>query len=530
MTEASPPPSPEACVQPWHASPVAETAFSRSTLWTAGGTAGLALALAAAALAFRFSPGATRAVLAVVAIGMACAFLITIRSANRFALTVTARADSLRADAQWGQEQVRTLAQQIIRGDQPSPTPQQGTGDLGNDPFDRIAHDVYGFHAAAEETLIQVATASAMRSRRQREVLGRLASRMQGLLQREIEALEVLYGMIEQPSLLAVIYDIDHLTIRARRLCESLAVLAGAAPRRTSSAPVTLSDVLRSALGEVEDYRRVTLVPPPDAALRGAAATDVIHVLAELIENATGYSPPDTEVTVRAREVPAGIAVEVDDLGLGMTPDELNSVNALLADPAQGNADERLSKGQIGVYVIADLARRRGIRVRLQGNFLGGLTATALLPPNLLAAGAGPALAPDSPGRSPRPGGTLAADVPRPAQVPPVVPTQPLTRRTSTAAPQTPGLASAGSPGFHPHGGERPRLPVRQPQAHMAPQLRGDQRTGGPGAAAASAAGMGAPSHSTLAGFFTGTANATDSGDGNPPPGPDLQEERYGQR
>jgi hypothetical protein len=147
-----------------------------------------------------------------------------------------------------------------------------------------------------------------------------------------------------------------------------------------------MTEVLRSAIAEVEQYPRVKLVPPIDGTLRGHAVADVIHLLAELVENATLFSAPHTQVLLRAQHVTAGLAVEVEDRGLGMPPGEQQQMNELLTDPDQVNVADLLEDGRIGLFVVSALARRHGIAVRLQSNIYGGVQAVLVLPQGLLGA------------------------------------------------------------------------------------------------------------------------------------------------
>ena len=169
------------------------------------------------------------------------------------------------------------------------------------------------------------------------EVFVNLARRLQSLVHREIQLLDELENEVEDPDLLKGLFHVDHLATRIRRHAENLAVLGGAISRRQWTSPVTMTEVLRSAIAEVEQYPRVKLVPPIDGTLRGHAVADVIHLLAELVENATLFSAPHTQVLLRAQHVTAGLAVEVEDRGLGMPLEEQDRMNALLADPDQVN-------------------------------------------------------------------------------------------------------------------------------------------------------------------------------------------------
>ncbi|MCZ9340111.1 ATP-binding protein, partial [Streptomyces sp. TRM76130] len=200
------------------------------------------------------------------------------------------------------------------------------------------------------------------------EVFVNLARRLQSLVHREISVLDELENEQEDPDLLKGLFHVDHLATRVRRHAENLAVLGGAVSRRQWSHPVPMTEVLRSAIAEVEQYSRVRLVPPVAGTLRGHAVADVIHLLAELVENATVFSAPDTQVLLRADLVTAGLAVEVEDRGLGMPVAEQRRMNALLADPDQVNVARLLADGRIGLYVVSQLAKRHGIGVRLQTN------------------------------------------------------------------------------------------------------------------------------------------------------------------
>jgi hypothetical protein len=182
----------------------------------------------------------------------------------------------------------------------------------------------------------------------------------------------------------------DHLTTRMRRHAEGLIILSGAPPGRSWSAPVKLIDVMRGAVAEVEDYARVTATTQSKAALSGSAVTDVIHLLAELIENATTLSPPFTQVRVGGESVANGFAIEIEDRGLGLSPQRLAELNDRLANPPDINP---ANTEQLGLFVVGQLARRHGINVTLRPSPYGGTTAVALIP-RVLVVDDGPAALP----------------------------------------------------------------------------------------------------------------------------------------
>jgi hypothetical protein len=183
------------------------------------------------------------------------------------------------------------------------------------------------------------------------------------------------------PDVLEDLFKMDHLTTRMRRHAEGLIILSGAPPGRGWSAPVKLIDVMRGAISEVEDYARVTVSTQSRAALAGSAVTDVIHLLAELIENATTLSPPFTQVRVSGEAVASGFAIEIEDRGLGMTPQRMAELNERLAQPLEINPT---NTEQLGLFVVGQLARRHGINVTLRQSPYGGTTAVALIPDRLI--------------------------------------------------------------------------------------------------------------------------------------------------
>jgi signal transduction histidine kinase len=189
------------------------------------------------------------------------------------------------------------------------------------------------------------------------EVFVNLSRRLQSLVHREIKLLDGLENEVEDPDLLKGLFQVDHLATRIRRHAENLAVLGGSVSRRQWSRPVALTEVLRSAIAEVEHYSRVKLVPPIDGTLPGHAVAGVIHLVAELIENATMFAPPHTQVLLRAQQVTSGMAVEVEDRGLGMQRADLDRVNQLLVNPDGTNLDDLLRDGRIGLYVVSMIAR-----------------------------------------------------------------------------------------------------------------------------------------------------------------------------
>ncbi|MFJ6198606.1 nitrate- and nitrite sensing domain-containing protein [Micromonospora sp. NPDC092111] len=213
------------------------------------------------------------------------------------------------------------------------------------------------------------------------EVFLNLARRSQGLVHRQLALLDGMERRAEDPDELAELFRVDHLATRLRRHAEDLVILAGAAPGRGWRQPVALLDVVRGAVSEVEAYDRVDIGRVDPAGLLGRAVADVIHLLAELIENATTYSPPESRVEVTGGAVPRGYVVEVTDHGLGMSPQAVEDANRKLATPPEFDPTD---SARLGLFVVARLAVRHGVRVTLRSEVPGGVTAVVLVPADLV--------------------------------------------------------------------------------------------------------------------------------------------------
>ncbi|MGK5691669.1 ATP-binding protein [Streptomyces sp. URMC 128] len=315
-------------------------------------------------------------------------------AANRAARSMHDRIGVLRRTTARREADLRALVEALRRGDVPAQPGRQSTRGgpaEGADDFEILAADLTRAHDGAVTAVVQASQLSSQVGSEQKlEVFVNLARRLQSLVHREISILDELENEMEDPDLLKGLFQVDHLATRIRRHAENLAVLGGAVSRRQWSNPVSMTEVLRSAIAEVEHYSRVKLVPPIDGTLRGHAVADVIHLLAELVENATVFSAPHTQVLLRANLVTSGLAVEVEDRGLGMPLEEQTRMNALLADPDQVNVARLLADGRIGLFVVSQLARRHGITVRLQSNIYGGVQAVLVVPQALLGAAGAP--------------------------------------------------------------------------------------------------------------------------------------------
>ncbi|KUM69914.1 sensor histidine kinase [Streptomyces curacoi] len=208
-----------------------------------------------------------------------------------------------------------------------------------------------------------------------------LARRSQALVHRQLSLLDSMERRSEDPNELSDLFRLDHLTTRMRRHAESLIILSGAAPGRAWRMPVSLTDVVRAAVSEIEDYARVEVRQLPEASVLGAAVADLTHLLAELVENAAQFSPPHTRVRITGEPVGNGYAVEVEDRGLGMGKETLAEANRRIE---QSEALDLFDSDRLGLFVVSRLASRHGIKVHLRTSPYGGTTAVVLLPTALL--------------------------------------------------------------------------------------------------------------------------------------------------
>ncbi|MGP4021972.1 nitrate- and nitrite sensing domain-containing protein [Actinomadura sp. 3N407] len=209
-----------------------------------------------------------------------------------------------------------------------------------------------------------------------------VAWRSQSLLHRQLRMLDEMERGASDPKALEDLFRLDHLTTRMRRHAEGLVILSGTSPGRGWSRPVHVEDVLRAAIAEVEDYTRVeVVVMSGQAAVIGEAVADIIHLLAELIENATVFSPAPTEVLVRGEMGANGFAVDIIDRGIGLDQAELDALNLRLSRPPEFDL---AVTDRLGLFVVSRLAGRHGIRVALQPSLYGGVSAVVLIPRQLI--------------------------------------------------------------------------------------------------------------------------------------------------
>ncbi|MGW3934517.1 sensor histidine kinase [Streptomyces phaeochromogenes] len=207
-----------------------------------------------------------------------------------------------------------------------------------------------------------------------------IARRSQVLLHRQLDLLDGMEQRQRDPAELQDLYRIDYLATRMRRHSESLLILSGIAPGRGWRDPIPLSEVLRAAVAEIENASRVRIWATPRVSVAGGSVADVIHLLAELVENASAFSPPSTQVQLRAARVRGGLLIEVEDSGFGMKEDAMAEANRKI----RSEKVDLLDAKQIGLIVVNRLAERQGVSVELRSSGSGGVTAGVLIPENLV--------------------------------------------------------------------------------------------------------------------------------------------------
>ncbi|MGY4982047.1 nitrate- and nitrite sensing domain-containing protein [Streptomyces sp. 900105755] len=344
--------------------------------------------------------------------------------------------------------------------------PPLAAGEAGEDEIGDVGRSFNRARLAAVEAAIKQATLR----RGLFAVLLNIARRNQALVHRQLKLVDTLERRTDDPAVLGELFRIDHLTTRMRRHAESLIILSGATPGRRWRRPVPIADVVSSAVGEIEDYPRVVVPPMPEVGVAADAVADVVHLLAELLENATVFSPPHTQVTLRTGRAGHGFTLEIDDRGLGLDADQLDGARRTLTDP---DAFDPTRHDRLGLYVVGRLAARHGIGVTLRESPYGGTTAVVLLPGTVLAevepeggrrdgepAGRPPS-AQDRGG--PSSGGSGAAHGPGPASA------------VGVLSPSGTGRSATSAPGAE---APPPALPTRTRQASLAPGLRTEQAAG----------------------------------------------------
>jgi signal transduction histidine kinase len=256
------------------------------------------------------------------------------------------------------------------------PVPVYSREDVG-----QVARAFDAVHSEA----VRLATEQAALRANVNDMFVNLSRRSQSLVERQLRLIDELERGEQDADRLAYLFRLDHLATRMRRNGENLLVLAGAELRQRSGEPVALLDVLRASVSEIEDYQRVTIQPEPRAMVSGLAVNDIVHLVAELLDNATTYSDPESNVTLSARLTDdGGLVIEICDEGTGIPRARLVEINQRLAAPPP--VDVSVSR-QMGLFVVGRLASRHGLTVQLASPDGSGVTVTVTLPRELIISG-----------------------------------------------------------------------------------------------------------------------------------------------
>ncbi|MEV0699279.1 nitrate- and nitrite sensing domain-containing protein [Saccharopolyspora sp. NPDC050389] len=273
------------------------------------------------------------------------------------------------------------IMSRLKRGEQIDVEAELSPLEHGNDEIGQVAE---AFNTAHHTAVVAAVRENQAKAGINKVFLG-IAHRNQGLVHRQFKVLDELARGEEHPQRQDALVRLDHLATRARRNAENLIILAGEQPGRQWRKPVRLADVVRAAVAETELYDRIRMHPMPEVSLVGAPVGDVIHLLAELLDNATSFSSPHSEVQVFGGSEPRGVLVRIEDEGLGMRPADRDDANVRLSTPPRFEDITLRGDSRLGLFVVAQLAARRGIKVVLQEAAGSGTVATVLLPTEILA-------------------------------------------------------------------------------------------------------------------------------------------------
>ncbi|MFI5754080.1 nitrate- and nitrite sensing domain-containing protein [Streptomyces sp. NPDC051569] len=307
-------------------------------------------------------------ILVVLGVSLVGAFVVArsmIRSLRRLQDTATKVA----------QERLPELVKQLSESDpQDVDTSVESVGVHSRDEIGQVAAAFDDVHREA----VRLAAEQALLRGNVNAMFTNLSRRSQGLIQRQLSLISELESREADPDQLSSLFKLDHLATRMRRNGENLLVLAGEEPGRRWTRPVPLVDVLRAAASEVEQYERIELTSVPATEVAGRVVNDLVHLLAELLENATSFSSPQTKVRVTGHALPDGrVLVEIHDTGIGLSPEDLAAINERLASPP--TVDVSVSR-RMGLFVVGRLSLRHGIRIQLRPSDSGGTTALVMLP------------------------------------------------------------------------------------------------------------------------------------------------------
>ncbi|MCX5416261.1 nitrate- and nitrite sensing domain-containing protein [Streptomyces sp. NBC_00059] len=319
-----------------------------------------------------FSPAGAAVVLGFLAV--AASLVISVRIGRALVVELVSLRDSA-LEIAW--RKLPHAMQRLRTGEEIDVGAEAPAGRHSHDEIGQVGEALDTVHRAALDAAVERAELASGIS----GVFVNLARRSQVLVHRQLALLDGMERRAEDPGELGDLFRLDHLTTRMRRHAESLIILSGAAPGRAWRMPVPLTNVVRAAVSEIEDYARVEVRALPDAGVKGAAVADLTHLLAELVENAAQFSPPHTKVRISGEPVGNGYALEIEDRGLGMGQELLGEANRRIE---QSETLDLFDSDRLGLFVVSRLSARHRIKVQLRTSAYGGTTAVVLLPTALL--------------------------------------------------------------------------------------------------------------------------------------------------
>lgn len=409
-----------------------------------------------------------------VAVGIGV-LVLALGLSNRLVRRLThLRAGTLRR----AQEELPRMVERLRSGNRDEVAPLAPL-DPRNDEIGQVA----AAFELAQQTALDAAAAEAASRAGFNAVFLNIAHRSQGIVHRQLRTIDEAERAESDPEQLSRLFRLDHLATRERRNAENLIIMGGGRPGRQWRDPVALLEVVRSAVSEAVQYNRVTIGRMPAVAVVGGGVADVVHLLAELLDNATSFSPPESQIEVRGNLVGRGLIIEVEDQGLGIESSQREELNTLLSTPTDFGVLGLSEDSRLGLFVVARLAQRHDIRITLLESAFGGVRAVVLVPSALLDTRGVPA--------------QTGADVAAPE------PVEPGAEATATRSRRRPSPAHAVNSVGNGHGRlnrsdggvavadpdetlapptatdpTRPRLPRRRRQDALAPQLMQEPEPG----------------------------------------------------
>ena len=313
----------------------------------------------------------------------ASAVLLILVLSLRLTGTLRRRIFGLRAEALELQERLPDIVERLRKGEKVDTDAELPAIRHGDDELGQLGQALNRARGSALETAVREVELY----RGFERLLQRIARRTQLLIGMQLKRLGEMQRRHEDPEVLEGLFDLDHLAARLRRYEENLVILGSGTPQRRWRKPVLLLDIMRSAQGEVQDYRRIRIDVDGETWLSERAVGPMVHLLAELMENAVSFSRPPTPVEVTASRVGRGLAIEIEDRGMGMDPEQYDEANALMAAPPRMDVMSRADDARLGLYVVARLAANLGLQVELQPSAFGGTRVVVLVPAELVSPG-----------------------------------------------------------------------------------------------------------------------------------------------